>query len=151
NLEVIRRAFPALLHLADSAEVAVAAARAGDRRAPPDRRRNWALNLSYALSMRGHVSEAWAIAVDNMLYLAGEIAGLGLVPTDSALKIMRPWMDRRDDASLAPVPVLALARDTASLLRMSSKIDSAMPKVTIPFQRAMIAYFGATVRAYTAL
>jgi hypothetical protein len=150
-VEAIRRAFPALLHLADSAETAIAAARAGVKRASPERRQLWSINLTSALSIRGHISEAWDWALGGSGYLAGEIAALGLIPTDSALKVLRPWLNRRDDASFAPVLVLPLARDTTALLQMTARIDSAMSKTTVPFQRAMITYFGASLRGYTTL
>ena len=149
--DVARRAMPALYQLADSAESAVLVARAVLRKLPPEARRNHTNVLISALSMRGHVSEAWALAVENRSYIAGEIAALGLVPVDSALRVVRPWLDRRDDASLVPIPVMALAHDSAALLKTASAIDSMMPKVPSPFQRALMVYFSSVVRAYAAL
>jgi len=151
SLDVIRRAFPALLQLADSAEVAVTLARAGLRHATPATRRLWTINLAYALSTRGHIAEAWSLALESRNYVAAEIAGLGLVPTDSALRLVRPWLDQHSDGSLVPIPLLAMAHDTATLLRTAASIDSAMPKVPSATQRAMMTYFSASTRAYAAL
>ena len=149
--EVARRAMPALYQLADSAESAVLVMRAMLRKATPEMRRNLTSGLISALSMRGHVSEAWSLAVEHKSYIAAEIAGLGLVPTDSALGLVRPWLDRHDDASLVPIPLLALAHDSATLLRTASAIDSMIPKVPTPFQRALMSYFASVARAYAAM
>ena len=149
--DVARRAMPALYQLADSAESAVLVARAVLRKLPPEGRRNHVNALISALSMRGHVSEAWSLAIENKSYIAAEIAGLGLVPADSALRVVRPWLDRRDDASLVPIPVLALAHDSVTLLKTASAIDSMMPKAPSPFQRALMLYFSSVARAYAAL
>jgi hypothetical protein len=151
SLDVIRRAFPALLQLADSAEVAVTLARAGLRHATASARRLWTINLAYALSTRGHIAEAWSLALESRNYVAGEIAGLGLVPTDSALRLVRPWLDQHSDGSLVPIPLLAMAHDTGTLLRTARSIDSAMPMVPSATQRAMMTYFAASTRAYAAL
>jgi tRNA A-37 threonylcarbamoyl transferase component Bud32 len=149
--DIVRRALPALLQLADSAETAIAIARAGLRQAAPQLRRSWISNLAYALSLRGHVSEAWSLAVENKNYLTAEIAGLGLIPADSALRIVRPWLDRHDDASLVPIPVMALAGDTAGLIRLAQGVEAAAPAVTSPFQKALMSYFSSSARAYASL
>ena len=149
--DVARRAMPALYQLADSAESAVLVTRTILRKLPPEGRRNHVSMLISALSMRGHISEAWALAVENKSYIAAEIAGLGLVPADSALRLVRPWLDRHDDASLVPIPVMALAHDSATLLKTASAIDSMMPKVPSPMQRALMFYFASVARAYAAL
>jgi eukaryotic-like serine/threonine-protein kinase len=149
--DVARRALPALWQLADSAEMAVAIARAGLRRATPETRQSWINNLMYALLLRGHISEAWSMAVENRSYVAAEIAGLGLIPPDSALRIVRPWLDRHDESSLVPIAVLALAHDTATLLQTASKIDARVSKVPSANQRTMMIYFSASMRAYASL
>ena len=148
--DVARRALPALYQLADSAESAVLVTRAMLRKATPETRRNLTNAVMAALSMRGHISEAWALAVETKSYSAGEIAGLALVPPDSALRIVRPWLDFRNDASLVPIPVMALTHDSVSLLGTAAKLDSIMPKVP-PSQRGIIFYFTSVVRAYAAL
>jgi len=149
--EVARRAMPALFQLADSAESAVLVARSVLRKMPPDARRAHVNVLMSALAMRGHISEAWELAVETKSYFAAEIAGLGLVPVDSALRIVRPWLDRHDDASLVPIAVMALAHDSATLLKTASAIDSAMPKAPSAFQRALMGYFSSVARAYASL
>jgi serine/threonine-protein kinase len=149
--DVGRRAWPALLHLADSAESVLLLGRASARSAPPEARRARSNNFAYALAMRGHVSEAWSIVLQNPNYLAGEIAGLGLIPPDSAARIVRPWLARHDDASLAPIPVLALVHDTATLVRLANSVDAAAVKMPDPNQRAMMSYFSSSARAYAAL
>ena len=149
--DVARRAMPALYQLADSAESAVLVARTVLRKLPPEARRNHTNFLIAALSLRGHVSEAWTLAIETRSYIAAEIAGLGLVPADSALRVVRPWLDRRDDASLVPIPVMALAHDSVTLLKTASAIDSMMPKVASPVQRALMLYFSSVARAYAAL
>jgi hypothetical protein len=151
SMDAIRRAWPALFHLADSTETVVLLGRAAVRRAPPDGRRASTNNLAYALALRGHVSEAWSIAVANPNYLAAEIAGLGLIPPDSAVRIVRPWLNRHDDASLAPIPVLALVHDTAALLKVANGVDAASTKVPSASQRAVMSYFSSSARAYAAL
>jgi len=148
--DVARRALPALYQLADSAETAVLVTRAMLRKATPETRRNLTNAVVAALSMRGHVSEAWALAIENRSYIAGEIAGLALVPPDSAVRIVRPWLDRRDDASLVPIPVLALTHDSVTLLQTAAKIDSMATKVP-PGQRGLVLYFTSIARAYAAL
>jgi hypothetical protein len=107
--------------------------------------------LAYQLALRGHISEAWTMALSTKNYLAGEIAGLGLIPTDSALKILRPWLGERSDASIAPLPVLALARDSAALLSMAGGIEKAMQADTSSRQRAVMGYIASSARAYAAL
>jgi hypothetical protein len=73
------------------------------------------------------------------------------VPADSALSIVRPWLSRHDDASLVPIPIMALAHDSATLLKTASTIDSAMQKVSSPLQRSLMLYFSSVARAYAAL
>ena len=148
--DVARRALPALYQLADSAESAVLVTRAMLRRATPETRRNLTNALMGALAMRGYVSEAWALAIENKSYIAAEIAGLALVPPDSALRIVKPWLHGRNDASLVPIPVMALTHDSVTLLRMAAKTDSMMPKVP-PAQRGIVFYFTSVVRAFAAL
>jgi eukaryotic-like serine/threonine-protein kinase len=151
SLDVIRRALPALLQLADSAEMAIAVAREGLRRSPPNMRVQVQTGLAHALSLRGHIAEAWSISVEVPNYLAAEIAGLGLIPADSAARVLRPWLDRRGDASIAPIPVLALVHDTATLVRMTARFDSIAAIAKTPAQRAILLYIAAETRAYTAL
>jgi serine/threonine-protein kinase len=149
--DVIRRAIPALYQLADSAETAILLARVGYKHAAPQTRRGVVNLLINALGMRGHISEAWALAVENPGYPAAEIAGLGLIPPDSALRIVRPWLSRHDDASLVAIPVMGLAHDSAGLSTLATSIEAMMPKVSAPTQRAMMQYFSQSSRAYGAL
>jgi eukaryotic-like serine/threonine-protein kinase len=149
--DVVRRALPALYQLTDSAESAILVARAGYRRTPPQLRKARSNYLIGALASRGHVSEAWALAIENPGYSAADIAGLGAIPPDSALKVVRPWLARHDDASLVPIPVMGLAHDSSGLTSLASSIEAMMPKVTAPMQRAMMQYFSQSARAYSAL
>ncbi|MEP6491440.1 MAG: serine/threonine-protein kinase [bacterium] len=147
-----QKAFTALQRLPDSSETAVRVLRTGLRRAPTDgQARNLSSLLASELALHGHISEAWSIALKNKSYVAAEIAALGLVPTDSALKVLRPLLEEHGDAFLIPFPVLALAHDSATLIAQASAIDRYVARDTSATQRAITGYLAASLRAYAAL
>ena len=57
----MRRALPALLQLAYSAETALAMGRSALRRATPETRRSLAANLAYAFALRGQQIRYFAV------------------------------------------------------------------------------------------
>jgi eukaryotic-like serine/threonine-protein kinase len=150
SFDTAKRSLGALLKLADSAETGIAVARVMIDHSPPQFRESLADNFSYLLSLRGHISEAWALAVGSRTYLVSEIAALGLVPEDSALRVVRPWIGRRDVGPFLPIPVMALAHDTAFLTSLARRMDSAATK-NQSSQRALLEYIAASARAYAAL
>jgi len=151
-LRVVLKAYTALQRLPDSAEVGIRVLRGGLRRAPDDgMRRGFTMNLLNALILRGHVAEAWPLAMNNRSYVAGEIAGLGLMPADTVTKSLRPWLQADDDRFIAPVPWLALTHDTAALLAKAKDMDGFAARDTSPAQRAIKEYVAAEFRAYAAL
>jgi eukaryotic-like serine/threonine-protein kinase len=148
---VVQKAFTAMARLPDSAESAVKLLRRAIPRAPNAGSSRSVNNLlANQLAMRGHISEAWSIAVANKNYLAAEIAGLGLIPTDSALKVLKPWLQDRGDSFLGPIPLLALARDTATLIAQTTTMEQVAQRDTTP-TKPIITAVVATMRAYTAL
>ena len=148
---VARPALSALLQLADSAEAAVTLARAVLRRSSPQSQSLWQGNLAFAAALRGHSSEAWPLLVKSRNYLVAEFVGLGLVPVDTALRVTKPWLEERGEASLAALPALAAAGDAATLLTYAQGVDSQIGKVTSPSQKALMLYFASAMRAYAAL
>jgi tRNA A-37 threonylcarbamoyl transferase component Bud32/tetratricopeptide (TPR) repeat protein len=145
-----QKAFTAISRLPDSAESAIGLLRAGLRRTPEGRGQGLKSLLASELAMHGHISEAWSLGVANKNYIAAEIAGLGLVPADSAAKLLRPLLEETGDASLVPIPVLALVHDTAALIRETAAIETKMHD-TSATKRAIMGYLSASFRAYTAL
>jgi hypothetical protein len=101
--------------------------------------------------MHGHITEAWSLGLNSKSYIVGEIAGLGLVPIDSAVKVLRPWLQSHNDAFLIPIPILALARDSVALVAQADEMEKAVPRDTSAAQRAIIKYVVAALRGYVAL
>jgi len=147
---VVQKAYTALERLPDSAETTVRILRAGVKRAPnPGVATSMNNALAGQLALRGHIDEAWSIAVANKNYLAAEIAGLGLVPSDSALKIVRPWFNERNDAFFVTMVVAAMAGDTAAILGQVPRIERAAADTS---PNAPVAkYVLLSLRAYAAL
>jgi serine/threonine-protein kinase len=152
SLDVARKAYAALSHLPDSAEAAVKLLRAGVKRVPESpAKRAVTQMLIGQLAMRGHIDEAWALAVSLKHYEVSTIAGLGLVPLDSALRIMRPWLALRTDVSLYSFPALAAAHDSATLREFAAGIERFAKTDTVPGRKPIFGYVIASVRGYTAL
>ena len=147
-----QKAFTAIQRTPDSAEVAARILRAAVRRLPPERARVPASQLATQLAMHGHVDSAWKLAVASQSLVAGEIAGLGLVPAESAAKVLKPWLEAHNDASLAPYPALAVAHDTATLNAQAAGFEKflASSKSTEEYRPAQL-YVLAAMRAYAAL
>jgi hypothetical protein len=85
------------------------------------------------------------------MYTAAEIAALGLVPADSAARTLLPWLDRRDDASIAVIAALGATRDTIMLDKLVVGAEQRMKADTSVQRRAGLSYFGASARAYAVL
>jgi hypothetical protein len=105
--------------------------------------------LASQLALRGHIAEAWPLAVSSKSFVAGEIAVLGLIPADSAIKVLRPWLNEQNDAFLVPFPVLAMVGDTTTLLTMASRMDQVAQRDTA--RRTIVGYVANSLRAYAAL
>jgi serine/threonine-protein kinase len=146
-----QKAFTAIQRTPDSAEVAARILRAAVRRMPPERTRSFAGLLATQLAMHGHVDSAWKLAVASKSLVAGEIAGLGLVPADSAAKVLKPWLNEHSDASLAPYPALAMAHDTATLLATAAGLEKFLASSKSTENRPAQLYVLAALRAYAAL
>jgi hypothetical protein len=129
----------------------VALMRMAVKRVPPNNIPNMRRALSDLLAMRGHIAESWRLAVENPTYTAAEIAALGLVPADSAARVLRPWINRQDDASLAVPAALGAARDTATLDKLVAGAEQRMKADTGAQRRAILSYFAASAHAYSVL
>jgi len=149
---VVQKAFQALARLPDSAEMGVQLLRRALPRAPnAATARGLNQLLASQLAMRGHISEAWALAVPNKSYLAAEIAGLGLIPPDSAAKVLRPLLDSHGDWFFLPIPVMALVHDSAVLLAKAAGIEQSFKRDTSARMHAVADYVTSSVHAYAAL
>ena len=148
---VAQKAYTAVWCLPDSAEVAVRILRAAVRRTPPEQARGLSSALATELAMHGHIDSAWKLAIASKSLVAGEIAALGLVPADSAVKVLRPWLKEHNDASLVPYPALALAHDTATLLAEAAGLEKFLASSKSSANRPAQLYVLAALRAYAAL
>ena len=149
---VVQKAFLAISRMPDTAEAGVHLLRRALPRAPnANSTRSVNILLANQLAMHGHIREAWPLALANKNYLAAEIAGLGLIPADSADKLVRPFLNERNDAFLIAIPFLATIRDSAALLKAAGDIDKFASRDTLPRQRAVSLYVAASLRAYAAL
>jgi serine/threonine-protein kinase len=147
---VVQKAYGVLSRLPDSSEIAIRILRAGVKRAPnPGMQRYTSGTLASQLALRGHIAEAWPLAVSSKSFVAGEIAVLGLIPADSAIKVLRPWLNEQNDAFLVPFPVLAMVGDTTTLLTMASRMDQVAQRDTA--RRTIVGYVANSLRAYAAL
>ena len=144
TLSTLRR-FP------DSAEVAIDVLRMAVRRVPATNTANMRRILAEQLALRGHITEAWRITLENPAYAAAEIAALGLVPPDSAARTLLPWLNRQDDAAMAVIPALGAARDTLMLDKVIIGADKRMKADTSGQSRAIFLYVGASAHAYAVL
>ena len=153
SLDVVRRAFPALMRLPDSAEAVLLLARAAMRRVSDGTAFRRQLTIGYInqLAMRGHIDEAWALAVKNRDYAAAEIAALGLVPRDTALAAMLPWLSSQSQASTYAYSLLATARDSVRLASIAEGIARFAQTDTVAQRRPVFDYVISVLRAYTAL
>ncbi len=144
-------ALSSLRRLPDSAEVSIDLLRAAARRMPPNRTAMMRRALADALAARGHITEAWRLSIENPTYTAAEIVALGLVPADSAVRAMLPWLKREDDASIAVTAALGIARDTVMLDKLVIGAEARAKADTTAQRRAVLGYFAASSRAYAAL
>jgi eukaryotic-like serine/threonine-protein kinase len=148
---VIQKAFTAVSRMPDSTAVAIDLLRAAIRRVPPGSASGLSSLLAYQLSFHGRIAEAWQLSVKSRNYLAANIAALGLVPLDSALAVVRPWLALRSDAFVIPFPILALAHDTTSLLATERDFSQFVKHDSERARRPVEDYALASIRAYTAL
>jgi len=149
---VVQKAFTAVARLPDSSETAIRLIRNSiDRVRSPDSVKVLNALLANQLALHGHISEAWGIMLKQQNYLIAEIAGLGLIPTDSAKKVLLPLLQQRSDAFLYPLPFLASIHDTATLIDATTRIEAAMRKDTTMARQAVINYVVSSMHAYIAL
>jgi hypothetical protein len=148
---VAQKAFTAIQRTPDSAEAATQILRGIVRREPPEAVRNFTSAMATQLAMHGHVDSAWKLAVASKSLVAGEIVGLGFVPADSAATVLKPWLNEHNDASLAPYPALAMAHDTATLLREAAGLEKYIATSKSTANRPAQLYVLAALRAYAAL
>jgi tetratricopeptide (TPR) repeat protein len=148
----VQKAYSAMSRLPDTAEATIRLLSGSAHRAITAGSKRAVTNLlSSQLSMHGHIDSAWKIAVTNRNYLIAEIAGLGLVPAESASKALRPLLSAHDDAFLFPIPWLALMHDTTTLASTTATVERSMKKDTALVRRGVVAYLLQTLQAYTAL
>ena len=149
---VVQKAFTAISRLPDSAETTVRLLRAAIHRAPtPESDRNVNGLIANQLALHGRVNEAWPIAVKTKSYILAELTGLGLVPVDSARKVLMPMLNERTDAFMIPIPFLAATHDTAALIQTADRIEAAMKKDTAVSRQPIVNYVVSSLRAYIAL
>jgi serine/threonine-protein kinase len=147
---VVQKAFTAMQRSPDTSEVGVRILRTAVKRAPNPGAATFLSNgLATHLSAHGHIDEAWALAVKSKSYTAAEIAALGLIPADSAIKVLRPWLKEQNDAFVVPFPVLAMVGDTATLVALTKQMEGVAQRDTA--RRAIFNYITESLRAYTAL
>ncbi len=149
---VVQKAYTAMSRLPDTAETSIRLLRRAIPRSPNSTsERQVTQLLANQLALRGHISEAWELAVKTKSYLAGEIAALGLIAPDSAAKVLRPWLTDRNDAILAPIPLLAMLRDSVALAQSAAQIEKVVSADTSAARRAIPMFIVASMRAYVAL
>jgi len=148
---VAQKAYTALQRTPDSAEVVEQILRGIMRREPADKVAPFKGALATQLAMHGHIDSAWKLAVASKSLVAGEIAGLGLVPAESAAKMLKPWVNEHSDASLAPYPALAMAHDTATLLSETAGLEKYIATSKNTANRGAQLYVLGALRAYAAL
>jgi serine/threonine-protein kinase len=144
-------AFAALRRLPDSAEAGLAILRAAAKRSPGGNPRAFRSRLADGLAFRGHITEAWQLAIENPTYTAAEIAALGLVPADSAAKLLLPWIKHQNDDSFYTLPALGAARDTATLNKLTLGSAAKAKTDTSARVRTILMYFSASAHAYSVL
>ncbi len=144
-------AFTALRRLPDGGEAGLVLLRAGEKRYQGAGGRAFRTRLADGLAFRGHISEAWRLGIENPTYTVAEIAALGLIPADSAAKVLGPWVKRRDDYSFFALPALAAAGDTAQLNLLSAGAERMVKTDTSLRMRTVLGYFAASAHAYSVL
>ena len=145
-----QKAYAALSRTPDTSEVPITILRTAVKRLDASSGgAGLSATLATQLAMHGHIEEAWSLAVKSKSSAAAEIVALGLIPADSAAKVMRSWVNDRSDASLYPMPVFAMTGDTTMLLAMTKGVEGAAQRDTA--RRAVFDYVLAALRGYTAL
>ncbi len=145
----------ALTRWLDSSETLVTILRERVAAEPPsDGKSNRAVfALPAALGGRGYIKEAMQLT--TLPALISQFALLGAISPDSAAKLARSWIGRRDEAPIFIPPLLAAARDTAGLTQALRRIEmirqQPLPPQAPPIAREMIGYLAAANRAYLAL
>jgi serine/threonine-protein kinase len=105
-----------------------------------------------ALASRGHMHEAYSLTTIPLLL--SQFALAGALSTDSAATVGRSWMGRPDGGTLFAAPLLAAARDTATLDRAIRYVDSVRqnpPPRAPPITREILSYVAVAMRGYAAL
>jgi serine/threonine-protein kinase len=149
---VAQKAFTAISRLPDSAQTTVRLLRGAIHRAPtPESERSVNGLIASQLALHGRVNEAWPIAVKAKHYVMAEIAGLGLIPADSAKKVLMPLLNERNDAFMMPIPFLASIHDSVALSQAADRIEVAMRKDTAVARQPIVNYVVSSLRGYAAL
>jgi tetratricopeptide (TPR) repeat protein len=149
---IVQKAYTAMARMPDSAEAALHLLRDAIHRAPTPQSAATVTGLmANQLALHGHIDEAWKLAVAGKTQLAGQIAALGLIPPDQAMKAVGPWLNDHQDSFLVPIPVLALLHDTATLNAKAMAMDKFAQADTNPSQRVIERYLASSLRAYAAL
>ena len=138
----------------DSAETVVAMLRA---RGVAEKKSGNKSNISVfalpsGLAARGHIHEAVPLSTFPALLVQDALTGA--IPLDSATRMARSWLDRPGDGLLFAIPLLANARDTASIIRAMRRVDSVRlhpPPNLPPIAKEVLSYALATQRGYLAL
>jgi hypothetical protein len=105
-----------------------------------------------ALASRGHMHEAYSLT--TIPVLLSQFALAGALSTDSAASVGRSWIGRPDGGTLFAAPLLAAARDTATLDRTVRYVDSVKqnpPPRAPPITHDVLSYVAVALRAYAAL
>jgi serine/threonine-protein kinase len=139
----------------DSAETMVAMLRAREAAdIKKDGRSNYTMfALPVARARRGHIREV--MREPGLAFLTAQVALVGAISRDSAASLARTWVKTPNEALLYAAPLLAAARDTATLARAAQRIDSIrqrpLPPKVPPIGRDFFGYIVAAGHAYLAL
>ena len=126
---VIQTASSALARLPDSAEAHVYLLRTTAKRPDAPRNMGFQSALAQPLAMRGHVAEAWKVAVASKSYTAAELAILGLVSADSVRVSVSPWIRSRGESSISAIVGMAITHDTATLKSTAAALEKFIPTI----------------------
>ncbi|HXO86079.1 MAG TPA: hypothetical protein VN803_11210, partial [Gemmatimonadales bacterium] len=108
--------------------------------------------LPSALSARGHIQDA--APRSTFPALLTQYALVGAISRDSATRLARSWVGAPGDGLLFAVPLLAAARDTATILAAIRKVEGARqhpPPNLPPIAKDFFGYVLVAQRAYLAL
>ncbi len=152
-LSDVTTAAGSILRMPDSAETAVRLLRAELKRPEANAPNESGIRATFisVLGARGHVKEAWDLALSAKDFTASELALLGLVPADSAARALKTWGIASAEHAVALAPALALTHDTAALIgdiaELTKRASALGPNVPA-LQRYIAPYSIASLHAY---